>query len=594
VNKLYALIPASALAAAILSSTACARRQSLSAKEHYLTILQDKAFADYIPPKSELDRIGRMPLNSRIPLDQVEAEARKSTPAKLLVPILDDLVRNMPAQLRRVPDVFAAVYPVGGFNARIVQTPAGGYLILLNYDLKKGLWEWAKLVVNAVAAQTDTGLRPDDTLEKLAEDFVGSVHEYNDAEHAPAFPQYATDDKGILVFLFHTAAVRFILAHEYAHILLGHAKPVQGRVADVLRGGDASRGKDDSFENELDADKLAIEMVVGCSSEVMGDPEMQALGVYYSLGMFAAIDAARNGSDRNVAYLGIDRRRKTVTALLEQRAAGRQREIWDGVTKAIDYLVLETRARTSRRERQDAVGIGLLAALDKKGAKKASKDGELISFMREFSRRLASSDWDGMRALVARSARWPEYVGILLGHATACSLKGVKSWNLPWSPDHALDAGGYAELAIAIHAANQGRSSIDQAVLDDRVRAQFLLLWRTLYGTALGAIGASDDGVPREPDFAEAMDKGAASLQIARLMKDPILIGFSALGGAWVLERTGRTADGLAVHRELGEDFKWPPIEKTPAGRYAIAYPLLDSRGKRIPASEKELEEGVP
>ena len=144
-----------------------------------------------------------------------------------------------------------------------------------------------------------------------------------------------------------------------------------------------------------------------------------------------------------------------MTELLEQKAAGRQREIWDGVTKAVDYFVLKARTDASRRERHEAVGVGLLQALGQNTGRKASDDGELIAFMRELSRRLASDDWSGMRALVERSPRWPEYVRVLLGHATACSLKGVKSWNPPWSPDHALDAAGYAKLAITIHAARQ-------------------------------------------------------------------------------------------------------------------------------------------
>jgi hypothetical protein len=142
-----------------------------------------------------------------------------------LQPLFDDIVKNVPRKLKRsTPDVFVGEYPTNSINGTSMKAPGGGYLILLNWGLSKTMHEWAKLVIS-VLVESHKGLgsfRPDDSFQNIMVLMKQSLTAYVRNNELPAFSQYATDQKGILSGLLSAAAARFVIAHEYAHILAGH------------------------------------------------------------------------------------------------------------------------------------------------------------------------------------------------------------------------------------------------------------------------------------------------------------------------------------------------------------------------------------
>ena len=586
-------------------------RKTLSAQDYYLSKLPDPSFATLTPNDAERARVNRF--LSGVPAGELEKAARQSSPAKLLAPVLDDIIHSIPVGYREVRDVFAGVYPSGQFNAYTLMTPAGGYLILVNHAFTKGLWEWAKLVVDAMSWQGDSGLQPDNTLENIIDVFNRSTQEYVDFGKVPAFPDYATDEyKRTWVALLARAAVRFILAHEYAHILLGHAQPASADFTAMLRGEEEHSRTNGYLTKELDADKLAVEIVMGRSSVMENKPELQVLGIYYSLAIFEALNVVRSGDARDVTYPGLEARRRAVTYLLKRDPTAVAHPIVDGVMSAVDYLVLNVRARGPKRSavragnssshlvEPDAGNVeahseqtsanGLRDLLDTRKGMTATQNAEFVGFMREFVPRRASNDWRTMRALVSNANRWADYVNILMAHAVACSLTGVKTLDLPWSPGQALDASGFTELAIAIVAARQGKARLEDAVLDGPVRSRMLLVWRMLYGTTLGVIGASGDSEPTRDMVEEARDRNMASLRIIALLRnDPVLNTFSVVAAAWIFERMGDKGQAASLRSKLEDRVEWPPITKDVDGKYVIVYPQADYSGNKIPALFKDV-----
>jgi Peptidase family M48 len=160
-----------------------------------------------------------------------KSKSEEGNPANKLKPFFDDIVKNVPPKLNRaMPDVFAGEFPTKTINGSVRKVPGGGFLILANWGLSKTMHEWAKLAINifALAFNNPEFLSPDDTFENTIALMKESLKAYLSSNQLPSFPQYANDIKGHFSSMLGVAAVQFVLAHEYAHILAGHLDKEDG------------------------------------------------------------------------------------------------------------------------------------------------------------------------------------------------------------------------------------------------------------------------------------------------------------------------------------------------------------------------------
>jgi hypothetical protein len=589
----------------------------MTAEEYYYQILPDRGFASYTPEDEEIERISKHFGYSGKSMEEMRKIAEQVTPGRALEPLLADVVRNVPAKYERTSDdVFAGVFPLGGLNARVLPSPGGGFLILVNYKLKKALWEWAKLVVNVVFLQQENPeLPPDASIERITSDFIESTQAYSDSEAIPAFPDYAKDEKTILVVMLHASAMKFVLAHEYSHILLGHVDVEPVNVSAISDSHVAALNSSEYYAKEFDADMMGAEIVLAQTSEedfIRLDRDIQVIGIYYCLAIFEILEFIDAGHAYERTYEQVVRRMGAMQLFLGQKYESANRSIVNDFVRALDYLVVqsivtlvkrpgsigndtptppaETKADYAGKQRVADLRApegGLQNLLDaRRGpSEKATNDPRFLAFMRDFCDKKKSGDWGDMVRVASNTDRCSEYFDILVNHAVASSFGGVKDWDLPWRPDESLGSSGFIELALAILAAEQDKRDIRDVSLTTAQRSKILLVWRSLYGNTLCTIGSIDEPPPTSNNIEETMDKNVASIEIAKFLQDPVLMSFSSLAGAWAFERMGYGDRASTLKDDLNIDVEWPLISKNPDGSYRIVYPKFDHLGNQIPES---------
>jgi hypothetical protein len=591
-------------------------KNRLTAKDYYYKILPDKQYASYVPyDAKQIERISRHFDFSNMSKDKLKQLLEQATPEKQLAPFINDIIRNTPSKYKPISDdIFAGVFPLGKLNSRVVSTPNGGYLILVNYELKKCLWEWAKLVVNVVFAQKeDPNFLPDASLETITNDFTKSIHEYLYSGTVPAFTEYAKDEKSIFVTVLWASSIRFILAHEYSHILLGH-------VDDIIPIDLLATYDDPNYmvlspgyiKREFDADILGTEIHLIQSQDnfIELDSSMKALGVYYCLMIFDTLKLIDTEHSENKLYVQNDMRSTKLKQLLYQKYhfPNFDNFVEADFTKAIDYLLVQSiisdqNSSISQRNQKEKSSLSIkINKLTNKSVTEnilpnssnevdiTWRSSDFILFMRNFSERKKKEDWESMIRIVSNTPKYKEYYDNLLNHAIFTTCKGIKDQDVPWNSDESFKSNEFIELALTIITAGQNRRNIHEATLTNSERSKILFAWRELYANTLTIIGATGEPILTRIAFQEAMDKNLSSIKIAELLQDPVLTGFSCLVGAWAFERNGNAEKASALRDKLSIDVEWPLISKKSDGNYKIVYPKSDYRGNVIPESFENIK----
>ena len=283
----------------IVSNFSSCSEKKMTAKDYYYHILPENYSEFFVLSESELERISKRYGYSES-IDEMK-DIYKNNIAQELNYLLEDIVKNAPSKYD-VPfnELFAGVYPsVGRFNARTFQSPNGEYLILLDYDLKKCLWEWAKLVINIVfLLQANPELTPDDSIERITFEFRESIRNFSNSGTIPAFPEYAKDDKSVLAALLYNSAAKYILAHEYAHIVLGHMKPTPFDINKLdFEHKKAALQSEEYFLKEVEADSVGASIFLNHSSKddfIYLDDGLKIAGIFYCLVIFEILEQLDN------------------------------------------------------------------------------------------------------------------------------------------------------------------------------------------------------------------------------------------------------------------------------------------------------------
>ncbi|HEX6716466.1 MAG TPA: M48 family metalloprotease [Pyrinomonadaceae bacterium] len=140
-------------------------------------------------------------------------------------PLIEDIVNHIPGDLqKRLPQGFVGEFPVNDLNGLSMITPSNEYLILINRGLTVALQQWAKLVINIFVnwMEFQHSKNPGEHFEQIMTIMRYSLTGYIQRKEIPSFPVYLEEPNATLSTVLGMSASRFVLAHEYAHILLGH------------------------------------------------------------------------------------------------------------------------------------------------------------------------------------------------------------------------------------------------------------------------------------------------------------------------------------------------------------------------------------
>ncbi len=226
----------------VLHYSGSRKAEDLTAKEWYFRVADEQKFGGRpLSPerKSELIEMTAK-LRPELSHNEIAEFVSNYDPRRHLEPLLDDVMRNLPYKYeRKISDVYAGELPSNALDAAVITTPGGGHMILLPAGTSHNLHQWAKPICAYIIQKT----REDRSgvIEKIKRSFIA----YNTHDTTPDFSEYNDPDVVHTASIITSAAIEFLIAHEIAHIGLGHTK------ANTY-----------STEQEEEADIAAIEIVL--------------------------------------------------------------------------------------------------------------------------------------------------------------------------------------------------------------------------------------------------------------------------------------------------------------------------------------------
>ena len=193
--------------------------------------------------------------------------------------VVADLVRDVERAVARlgyeVPhEVTFGALPTGQINGLACAVPSGGLIVALD----DGVFTFFNLVAKAVATFYEVEHLPDGGgafrlvegdipravamsqegnrrwLEALTGTFV-----YGHPELAPPWP--APDNKSVIIDSFLTPAEMFIVAHEFAHLILGHYESDRPTSRRRMLGGEEVDSVETLRNDEFEADRIGLEIL---------------------------------------------------------------------------------------------------------------------------------------------------------------------------------------------------------------------------------------------------------------------------------------------------------------------------------------------
>lgn len=193
--------------------------------------------------------------------------------------VVTDLVRDVEHAVARlgyeVPEkVTFGALPTGQINGLACAVPSGGLIVALD----DGVFTFFNLVAKAVATFYKVEHLPDGGgafrlieddipravamsqegnrrwLEVLTATFV-----YGHPELAPPWP--ASDNKAIVIDSFLTPSEMFIVAHEFAHLILGHYESDRPTSRHRMLSGEEVESVNTLRSDEFEADRIGLEIL---------------------------------------------------------------------------------------------------------------------------------------------------------------------------------------------------------------------------------------------------------------------------------------------------------------------------------------------
>jgi len=173
---------------------------------------------------------------------------------------VEKAISARPAYSHQLPlDVFVGEFPTGRINAEAVRVD-GGYLVLVDSGALVVIQQVAEFLVDGDPDHPDDREANRGTVDGIV-DVLDAYLEHGD----PFFgPRPLTGGlQSLLKLHLREATQRFIVAHEYAHILAGHFNQNQGAVEPVETRAGVTDTLRKEWAQELEADTIGYKLLLG-------------------------------------------------------------------------------------------------------------------------------------------------------------------------------------------------------------------------------------------------------------------------------------------------------------------------------------------
>jgi hypothetical protein len=209
------------------------------------------------------------------------AKTAPSCPQLIIDGFANEVVRAIELQGRylRTP-VYAGEYPTGAMNACITKSPSGiGWLILVNTGLMLSLWQAVKVHALAMNFVEDDGhvkvlpaRQPGWTCEQISRALAEIAFAYFTGDVTQA-TRYSTLAGRRLVMLerYVSCAERFIIAHEFAHLIAGHLQEAAPAVWRTPKGN--LPVVNPLQEREFEADEIGLSLTFALPKEIASNKD---------------------------------------------------------------------------------------------------------------------------------------------------------------------------------------------------------------------------------------------------------------------------------------------------------------------------------
>jgi hypothetical protein len=173
---------------------------------------------------------------------------------------IDASISAIPSYHRAFTDnIFVGDFPTGSFNACSVMVD-NGYLVLINSGLVTMLKQVAEMLW--MGDPNDVTMSPDNiaVIEGISE-VVAAYFKYDDSFFGPRQINYGL--RSIFSQTLSKACLKFVIAHEYGHVLAGHFAKPSVTTARIPTGAGEIDVIVKNWREELEADKIAYCILLG-------------------------------------------------------------------------------------------------------------------------------------------------------------------------------------------------------------------------------------------------------------------------------------------------------------------------------------------
>lgn len=152
---------------------------------------------------------------------------------------------------------YVGIYPTGKFNAEVREVPGVGYVVLVNHGLMMLFYQTMRIYSWSVRDATDPPPPPGGT-ERMARGLAAAMRAYLEAGASAAAAPFepVAGPRAVPGNLILTSMEKFVLAHEYGHIIGGHLR------TPTLSLGNAQLALLKRQEQEFEADAIGMMLLL--------------------------------------------------------------------------------------------------------------------------------------------------------------------------------------------------------------------------------------------------------------------------------------------------------------------------------------------
>ena len=209
---------------------------------------------------------------------------------KALRYLLDEVITASGHKSIHQDNIYIGIYPLQTVNARTFKTPNGGILILVNSGLLQALYVWFDMINRLAIPNTSH-------YQEKVDVFISSLKDFYKSGRIPQYKKWPIDRSMKMIEqqieelskLLTSRALLFVIAHEYAHILLGHIDLTHN---DSFMLGNKRFMSEEYWKKEVECDRMAANILLGHPDSSKEMQELKATTIIATAFIFSSIESS--------------------------------------------------------------------------------------------------------------------------------------------------------------------------------------------------------------------------------------------------------------------------------------------------------------